>query len=216
MGEAACSLSGALAVDSMEHVHEDPAADDEDAPVGAHVAIADPQPNGIYSTSQPVAAGASDVPVHEAASTEERAAHAVVDSKGADAEEDKRLQQAQRTADKGKGKARMPERRRSSRGSDKLGLEVGAPLLAGRKCLSQHFQVAQHSSMREEHPPEQACACAQACPICMDAQLEVAVSGCSHALCGRCAYQLCARGLAAPVCPFCRGPIQRFELFLAH
>lgn len=49
----------------------------------------------------------------------------------------------------------------------------------------------------------------------MDAQLEVAVGGCGHALCTRCAYQLCARGLAAPVCPFCRRAIQRFEQFWA-
>lgn len=54
---------------------------------------------------------------------------------------------------------------------------------------------------------------AQACPICMDAGLEVAVAVCGHALCARCAYQLCARGLTAPVCPFCRGQIQRFVSF---
>ena len=45
----------------------------------------------------------------------------------------------------------------------------------------------------------------------MDAGLEVAVVVCGHALCGRCAYQLCARGLTAPACPFCRGTIRSFN-----
>ncbi|EIE20806.1 hypothetical protein COCSUDRAFT_54237 [Coccomyxa subellipsoidea C-169] len=49
------------------------------------------------------------------------------------------------------------------------------------------------------------------CAICMDSGLEISIAGCGHSLCGRCAYQLCARGLAAPVCPFCRGVIQQFE-----
>ena len=55
------------------------------------------------------------------------------------------------------------------------------------------------------------CTPVQACSICMDAALEVSISICRHGLCRQCAYQLCARGLAAPLCPFCRGPIQRFE-----
>jgi len=52
---------------------------------------------------------------------------------------------------------------------------------------------------------------AELCAICMDAPLQVAVGGCAHALCRSCAYQLCARGLAAPACPFCRGPISGFQ-----
>ncbi|BDA42334.1 probable E3 ubiquitin-protein ligase XBOS32 at N-terminal half [Coccomyxa sp. Obi] len=52
------------------------------------------------------------------------------------------------------------------------------------------------------------------CAICMDAGLEISIGGCGHSLCSRCAYQLCARGLAAPVCPFCRGVIQQFEPML--
>ena len=51
----------------------------------------------------------------------------------------------------------------------------------------------------------------QMCFICMDAALEVSISTCQHSLCRQCAYQLCARGLAPPLCPFCRGTIQRFE-----
>ena len=51
----------------------------------------------------------------------------------------------------------------------------------------------------------------QMCSICMDSGLEVAISGCQHSLCRRCAYQLCARGLATPLCPFCRGTIQHFR-----
>lgn len=54
-------------------------------------------------------------------------------------------------------------------------------------------------------------ASAELCAICMDAPLQVAVGGCAHALCRSCAYQLCARGLAAPACPFCRGPISGFR-----
>ena len=68
---------------------------------------------------------------------ENRAADLATDSTGAEADDNSELQQAQRTAEKGKGKARMPERRRSSRGSDKSGLEVGALLTANGKRLSQ-------------------------------------------------------------------------------
>ncbi|KAK9901580.1 hypothetical protein WJX75_003093 [Coccomyxa subellipsoidea] len=53
------------------------------------------------------------------------------------------------------------------------------------------------------------------CAICMDASLEISIGGCGHSLCSRCAYQLCARGLAAPVCPFCRGVIHQFEPMLS-
>ncbi len=51
----------------------------------------------------------------------------------------------------------------------------------------------------------------QMCFICMDSALEVSISSCQHSLCRQCAYQLCARGLAAPLCPFCRGTIQHFD-----
>lgn len=43
------------------------------------------------------------------------------------------------------------------------------------------------------------------------AQMQVAAGGCGHGLCVRCAYQLCARGLALPACPFCRATINSFE-----
>jgi hypothetical protein len=59
-----------------------------------------------------------------------------------------------------------------------------------------------------------AVAAVQMCAICMDAVLEVSIGGCGHALCRRCAYQLCARGLASPICPFCRGAIQQFQPLL--
>ena len=49
------------------------------------------------------------------------------------------------------------------------------------------------------------------CAICMDQRLEVRVTPCEHALCLPCAYQLCARGLSAPACPFCRGTIRSFN-----
>lgn len=41
---------------------------------------------------------------------------------------------------------------------------------------------------------------------------QVAVGGCGHGLCVKCAYRLCARGgLALPCCPFCRSTIAAFE-----
>lgn len=49
------------------------------------------------------------------------------------------------------------------------------------------------------------------CAICMDRRLQLHVQPCDHALCLPCAYQLCARGLTAPLCPFCRGPIRSFQ-----
>ncbi|KAK9802701.1 hypothetical protein WJX73_008750 [Symbiochloris irregularis] len=49
------------------------------------------------------------------------------------------------------------------------------------------------------------------CAICMDRNLEVRVAPCDHPLCLQCAYQLCARGLSAPACPFCRGTIRSFH-----
>ncbi len=49
------------------------------------------------------------------------------------------------------------------------------------------------------------------CQISRLAQLQVAAGGCGHGLCVRCAYQLCARGLALPACPFCRATINAFE-----
>ncbi|KAK9817137.1 hypothetical protein WJX72_010089 [[Myrmecia] bisecta] len=49
------------------------------------------------------------------------------------------------------------------------------------------------------------------CAICMDRPLEVLIGGCDHQLCVRCAYQLCARGLSAPLCPYCRRSIAAFH-----
>lgn len=49
------------------------------------------------------------------------------------------------------------------------------------------------------------------CSICMDRPLEAQISGCDHQMCLQCAYQMCARGLASPLCPFCRGPINTFQ-----
>ncbi|KAL3152402.1 hypothetical protein ABBQ32_001454 [Trebouxia sp. C0010 RCD-2024] len=48
------------------------------------------------------------------------------------------------------------------------------------------------------------------CSICMDRPLEAQISGCDHQICLQCAYQMCARGLTSPLCPFCRGPINTF------
>lgn len=53
----------------------------------------------------------------------------------------------------------------------------------------------------------------EGCPICMDASMRVSVSGCGHGLCFDCARQLCnAREHTLPACPFCRRPIEGFEL----
>lgn len=53
----------------------------------------------------------------------------------------------------------------------------------------------------------------ESCPICMDAAVRVAVGGCGHGLCFGCARQLCrAREHTVPACPFCRQPIEGFEL----
>ncbi|KAL0026010.1 hypothetical protein WJX79_000976 [Trebouxia sp. C0005] len=49
------------------------------------------------------------------------------------------------------------------------------------------------------------------CSICMDRPLEAQIAGCDHQMCLQCAYQMCARGLTSPLCPFCRGPINTFE-----
>ncbi|KAK9832012.1 hypothetical protein WJX84_007083 [Apatococcus fuscideae] len=52
---------------------------------------------------------------------------------------------------------------------------------------------------------------AEQCAICMEHDMEAAMQDCSHEVCLKCAYQLCARGLTAPLCPFCRGPIKDFS-----
>lgn len=49
------------------------------------------------------------------------------------------------------------------------------------------------------------------CSICMDRPLEAQIAGCDHQMCLQCAYQMCARGLTSPLCPFCRGPINTFQ-----
>eukprot|EP00891_Asterochloris_glomerata_P003422 jgi/Astpho2/3422/Aster-x0162 len=49
------------------------------------------------------------------------------------------------------------------------------------------------------------------CPICMDRPLQVSVAECSHQMCMQCAYQMCARGLKSPLCPFCRQHIDSFQ-----
>ncbi|KAK2078651.1 hypothetical protein QBZ16_003491 [Prototheca wickerhamii] len=60
---------------------------------------------------------------------------------------------------------------------------------------------------------EGADAAPESCPICMDAAVRVAVGGCGHGLCFGCARQLCrAREHTVPACPFCRQPIEGFEL----
>jgi len=65
----------------------------------------------------------------------------------------------------------------------------------------------------------QAKADSEVCSICFDRQLEVAIVSehgrCGHALCVRCAHQLCGRGLVVPTCPFCRGDIASFEALLS-
>lgn len=48
------------------------------------------------------------------------------------------------------------------------------------------------------------------CAICMDGNAEVAVSGCQHGMCLRCAYMLCTKTAGMPCCPFCRAPIASF------
>lgn len=45
------------------------------------------------------------------------------------------------------------------------------------------------------------------CSICMEADVEVAVDTCKHAMCLECAKAICAIPDRAPQCPFCRGPI---------
>lgn len=52
------------------------------------------------------------------------------------------------------------------------------------------------------------------CHICMDRAVGVAVAGCRHPLCFRCARRLCAAGdHALPQCPFCRQPIDGFSAY---
>jgi hypothetical protein len=52
---------------------------------------------------------------------------------------------------------------------------------------------------------------ASTCAICMDADVAIRVASCSHGMCLRCAFQLCSKGRAAPLCPFCRQPIAGFD-----
>ncbi|KFM25459.1 hypothetical protein F751_0486 [Auxenochlorella protothecoides] len=57
----------------------------------------------------------------------------------------------------------------------------------------------------------------EGCQICMDAGVSVAVAGCGHELCFGCARQLCsAREHLVPACPFCRQPIEGFEVVAAE
>ncbi|KAK9856115.1 hypothetical protein WJX84_011475, partial [Apatococcus fuscideae] len=52
---------------------------------------------------------------------------------------------------------------------------------------------------------------AEQCAICMEHEMEAAIWDCAHEVCLKCAYQLCARGLTQPLCPFCRGHIKDFS-----
>jgi hypothetical protein len=53
---------------------------------------------------------------------------------------------------------------------------------------------------------------ATTCAICMDCTAGVSVSRCSHSLCLQCAYQLCYKAKGLPLCPFCRQPIDGFDV----
>jgi hypothetical protein len=44
----------------------------------------------------------------------------------------------------------------------------------------------------------------------MDGRAALAVSSCSHSLCLQCAFKLCCKAKAVPLCPFCRQPIGGF------
>lgn len=51
---------------------------------------------------------------------------------------------------------------------------------------------------------------ARTCAICMDRWVGISL-GCGHQMCVPCAFQLCGKVRAAPLCPFCRDPIAGFE-----
>jgi hypothetical protein len=69
-----------------------------------------------------------------------------------------------------------------------------------------HQQQQQQQDQEEEEEEE-----AGTCSICMDRRVALSVSSCAHGLCLPCAYQLCAKARAAPLCPFCRRPIEGFS-----
>ncbi|BDA44275.1 probable E3 ubiquitin-protein ligase XBOS33 at N-terminal half [Coccomyxa sp. Obi] len=49
------------------------------------------------------------------------------------------------------------------------------------------------------------------CGICLEAELDVAINGCSHKLCVDCAIRLCEINKKPPLCPFCRHFIDGFN-----
>ncbi|CAL5218420.1 g96 [Coccomyxa viridis] len=49
------------------------------------------------------------------------------------------------------------------------------------------------------------------CGICLENELDVAVSGCKHKLCIDCAIRLCEVTKKPPLCPFCRSFIEGFQ-----
>lgn len=53
------------------------------------------------------------------------------------------------------------------------------------------------------------------CAICMDRAACARISSCAHGMCLQCAFLLCAKGRAAPNCPFCRQPIDGFAKALS-
>lgn len=53
------------------------------------------------------------------------------------------------------------------------------------------------------------------CGICLEAELDVAINGCSHKLCIDCAIRLCEVNKKPPLCPFCRHFIDGFHTLRA-
>jgi hypothetical protein len=52
---------------------------------------------------------------------------------------------------------------------------------------------------------------ANCCAICMDHAVAIQLTSCAHTLCMQCAFHLCSKGNATPLCPFCRTPIAGFD-----
>jgi hypothetical protein len=55
---------------------------------------------------------------------------------------------------------------------------------------------------------------AETCAVCMDAESEVSMVGCSHSLCFTCAGCIVGQGVGVrpPLCPLCRAAIRGLQL----
>lgn len=53
---------------------------------------------------------------------------------------------------------------------------------------------------------------ASMCPICMERDVAVRFTGCSHVVCLQCAHYLCCKVASLPACPFCRTTISAVNM----